>query len=273
MKVEIKEFGITIDNKSPFIFIGGSCVITSRDSALRNCEDIKTITDKLGIPYIYKSSYDKANRTSLGSFRGVGLDEGLKILQEIRSTFNLPVVSDVHSPSEISIAKDVLDIIQIPAFLCRQTDLLLAAGASGKIVNIKKGQFVAPGNMQTAIEKVKAGGSSNIMLTERGTFFGYNSLVVDMSSLPLMADLGVPVIFDAGHSVQSPSFDGVTTGGNRRMIPYLAKAAIATKIAGLFLETDKDPDNAPCDGPNMLAIDQLESLLRTVAKIDAIVKE
>lgn len=254
------------------MFIGGPCVIEGKDHALSCAEQIKKITGALGLGFIYKSSYDKANRSSLRSFRGVGMDEGLRALERVREELDVPVLSDVHTPQEARAAGDVLDVLQIPSFLCRQTDILVAAGGTGKAVNIKKGQFMAPWDMKNAVEKVQNAGSDRVMLTERGTTFGYNNLVVDMASLSEMARLDVPVIFDAGHSVQRPGGLGHATGGNRELIPVLARAAVAVGVDGLFLETHPDPDSAPCDGPNMWPIDRLENLLESLKKIDEAVK-
>ncbi|VAX14994.1 2-Keto-3-deoxy-D-manno-octulosonate-8-phosphate synthase [hydrothermal vent metagenome] len=271
MSVTIELGDITFDTENPFVFIGGPCVIENYDHALTCAEQIKKITDRLNIPFIFKASYDKANRSSVKSFRGVGMDEGLRTLKKIRDLTGTPVISDIHTPEEATMASEVLDILQIPAFLCRQTDLLVSAGRTGKPVNIKKGQFMAPWDMKTAVEKVQGAGSSPILLTERGTFFGYNRLVVDMTALHEMQKLGPPVVFDAGHSAQLPGGLGSASGGVRDYIPVLARAAIAAKVAGIFLETHPDPDNAPCDGPNMWPINQLEELLTTLKQIDEVV--
>ncbi len=272
MSVTIDPGPIVFGNDSPLVFIGGPCVIENESHALSCAEEIKKITDEVGIGFVYKSSFDKANRTSIHSFRGVGIDEGLKILQKVRESIGVPVLSDVHTPQEATISGEVIDILQIPALLCRQTDLLLAAGATGKAVNVKKGQFMAPWDMKNAIEKVKSAGNDRVMVTERGVSFGYNTLVADMSSLYELAQLGAPVIFDAGHSVQRPGGLGTRSGGNRDLIPTLARAAVAAKVAGIFLETHPDPDNAPCDGPNTWPIGKLKALLATLKEIDEIVK-
>ncbi len=259
---------ISIANKNPFVFIGGPCVIESESKALESAQAIKKITDALKIPFVYKSSYDKANRSSADSFRGVGIDKGLRILEKVKNEIGVPVLSDVHSPEEIKSAKDLLDILQIPAFLCRQTDLLIAAGESGVPVNVKKGQFMAPWDMKNVIEKVEAGGGEKIMLTERGTSFGYNNLVVDMTGIPVMSAFGHPVIFDAGHSAQNPGGLGNMSGGRREAIAPLARCALAVGVAGVFLEVHENPDNAPCDGPNMWPLSELAELLGTLKKID-----
>ncbi|VAX22694.1 2-Keto-3-deoxy-D-manno-octulosonate-8-phosphate synthase [hydrothermal vent metagenome] len=272
MSVIIDPGPIVFDNDAPLVFIGGPCVIENESHALRCAEDIKKITDEVGIGFVYKSSFDKANRTSVHSFRGVGIDEGLRILQKVRESIGVPVLSDVHTPQEATISGEVIDILQIPALLSRQTDLLLAAGATGKAVNVKKGQFMAPWDMKNAIEKVKSAGNDRALVTERGVSFGYNTLVADMASLYELARLGAPVIFDAGHSVQRPGGLGTKSGGNRDLIPTLSRAAVGAKVAGIFLEAHPDPDNAPCDGPNMWPIGDLKTLLVTLKEIDEIVK-
>ncbi len=272
MNVSIQPFNITIGNSLPLVFIGGPCIIENEDHALSCAENIKKVTDKLGVPFIYKSSYDKANRSSITSYRGPGIEKGLRILEKVRATFGIPVLSDIHSPEEAVTAGDVLDVLQIPAFLCRQTDLLVAAGKTDKVVNIKKGQFLAPWDMVNNVEKVRSTGNQKVTVTERGTTFGYNALITDMGSLYEMGRTGTPVIFDAGHSAQSPGGMGKTSGGKRELIPVLARSAVAAKVAGVFLETHPDPDHAPCDGPNMWPIGELEGLLATLVKIDSVVK-
>ncbi|MGK7346260.1 MAG: 3-deoxy-8-phosphooctulonate synthase [Candidatus Nitrospinota bacterium M3_3B_026] len=272
MTITIEPGPVRIGSALPFVFIGGPCVIESEESALAAAARLKETTAALGIGFIYKSSYDKANRSSMESFRGVGMDEGLRVLKKIRDELKIPVLSDVHSPEEAEAAGEALDVLQIPAFLCRQTDLLAAAGRTGKVVNIKKGQFMAPWDMKNAVEKVRAAGGERVTLTERGTTFGYNRLVVDMTSLYEMGRLGVPVIFDAGHSVQSPGGLGHATGGVREHIPVLARSAVAAGVAGVFLETHPDPASAPCDGPNMWPMDELKGLLSSLVKIDRAVK-
>lgn len=262
---------IKIDNKLPFVLIAGPCVVENRDLALSTAEKIIDITSKLNIPYIFKSSYKKANRTSVSSFTGIGDEEALKILEEVRKQFNVPVLTDVHSVEEVKMAAEVVDVLQIPAFLCRQTELLVAAGKTQKPVNIKKGQFLAPDEMKYAADKVASTGNQKILLTERGTTFGYHNLVVDMRSLVIMKRIGYPVIMDATHSVQIPGVGG-KSGGAREFIPYLAKAAISIGIAGLFLETHPEPSKALSDADSQLPLKYLEDLLLQVKEIDNIVK-
>lgn len=262
---------IKIDNKLPFVLIAGPCVVESRDLALSTAEKIIDITSKLNIPYIFKSSYKKANRTSVSSFTGIGDEEALKILEEVREQFNVPVLTDVHSVEEVKMAAEVVDVLQIPAFLCRQTELLIEAGKTQKPVNIKKGQFLAPDEMKYAADKVASTGNQKILLTERGTTFGYHNLIVDMRSLVIMKRIGYPVIMDATHSVQIPGVGG-KSGGAREFIPYLAKAAISLGIAGLFLETHPEPSRALSDADSQLPLKYLEDLLLQVKEIDNIVK-
>lgn len=262
---------IKIDNKLPFVLIAGPCVVERRDLALSTAEKIIDITSKLNIPYIFKSSYKKANRTSVNSFTGIGDEEALKILEEVRKQFNVPVLTDVHSVEEVKMAAEVVDVLQIPAFLCRQTELLIEAGKTQKPVNIKKGQFLAPDEMKYAADKVASTGNQKILLTERGTTFGYHNLVVDMRSLVIMKRIGYPVIMDATHSVQIPGVGG-KSGGAREFIPYLAKAAISIGIAGLFLETHPEPSKALSDADSQLPLKYLEDLLIQVKEIDSIVK-
>lgn len=245
-----------------FQLIAGPCVIESEEMVLSVAKRMKTITDKLGIPYTFKASFDKANRTSLGSFRGPGIEEGLRILQKVKDTYDLPICTDIHEPWQAEKAAEVADVLQIPAFLCRQTDLLVAAAKTGKCINIKKAQFLAPWDMKNCLDKVRQSGNENVMLCERGTTFGYNTLVVDMTGLRVMKAFGVPVIFDATHSVQKPGGNGNSTGGNREFVEYLAKAAIAVGVDGLFMETHPDPDQAKSDGPNMVPLGEMETLLR-----------
>ncbi len=247
-----------------FLFMAGPCVIEGRDFILKTAEKIKEIIDPYGFPFVFKASYDKANRTSVDSFRGVGLDEGLKILQEVRSELDVPVVSDVHSAEEARAAGEVLDVLQIPAFLCRQTDLLVAAGLTGKVVNVKKGQFLAPWDMEHVVKKVESTGNKKILVTERGVSFGYNNLVSDMRSLIIMKKLGVPVIFDATHSVQLPGGGGAVSSGQREFVLPLTRGAVAVGCDGLFLEVHPDPAQAPSDGPNMLDFNGLERLLSQI---------
>ncbi|MGS4988728.1 3-deoxy-8-phosphooctulonate synthase [Roseibium sp. RP-7] len=263
---------VTFSNDAPFSLIAGPCQLESREHALECAAAIKEITDRLGIGVIYKTSYDKANRTSLAGKRGVGMEEAMPIFTEVKEKFGMPVLTDVHSPEQCAPVAEVVDVLQIPAFLCRQTDLLVAAAKTGRVVNIKKGQFLAPWDMKNVLGKVTGSGNANVMLTERGASFGYNTLVTDMRSLPIMAQTGAPVIFDATHSVQQPGGQGASTGGDRTMVPVLARAAVAVGVAGLFIETHPDPDNAPSDGPNMVPLDQLEALLAQLKALDNVVK-
>ncbi len=251
----------------PLLLLAGPCVLESGELAWDIAREMKKICKRLGISYVFKASFDKANRTSLESFRGPGLENGLRQLGRIRSEVGVPVVSDIHESSQVEIAADLLDIIQIPAFLCRQTDLLVAAAKSGAAVNLKKGQFVAPWDMVHAVGKIRAAGCDRLLLTERGTSFGYNNLVVDMRSLPVMRDMGCPVIFDTTHSVQLPGGQGTSSGGQREFIPPLARAAMAAGIDGLFMEVHPDPDKALCDGPNSWPLDKVEALLRQLLAI------
>lgn len=250
-----------------FQLIAGPCVIESEEMVLSIAGQMKQITDELGIPYTFKASFDKANRTSIQGFRGPGIEEGLQILQKVKDTYGLPICTDIHEPWQAAEAATVADILQIPAFLCRQTDLLVAAAKTGKCINIKKAQFLAPWDMKNCLEKVRQSGNDNVMLCERGTTFGYNTLVVDMTGLRVMKDMGVPVIFDATHSVQKPGGNGTSTGGNRQYVEYLAKAAIAVGADGLFMETHPDPDNAKSDGPNMVPLDEMKELLKKLQKV------
>lgn len=256
----------------PAVLIAGPCVIESRDSALRHAEALRRLTERLHVPFIYKSSYDKANRTSGTSFRGLGMHEGLAILAEVKREVGVPVLTDVHAPDEAALAAEAVDVLQIPAFLCRQTDLLLAAGHSGKVVNIKKGQFLAPWDMEHAAEKVASTGNRRICLTERGYAFGYNNLVTDFRALPIMARSGYPVIFDATHSVQLPGGQGGMSGGQREFIPPLARAAVAVGVDGLFMEVHEDPPRALSDSATVFPLEQLTALLQTLCALDALVK-
>lgn len=250
-----------------FKLIAGPCAIESEEMAMDIAEKMKAITDKLGIDYTFKGSFDKANRTSIHSKRGLGIDEGLRILQKVRNTYNIPVATDIHESWQAEPVGKVVDIVQIPAFLCRQTDLLVAAAKTGKCINIKKAQFLAPWDMKNCLQKVVESGNSNVMLCERGTSFGYNTLVVDMTGLIEMKKFGYPVIFDATHSVQKPGGKGDATGGNREYVEYLAKAAIAVGVDGLFMETHQNPDEAWSDGPNMVKLDDMEELLTKLVKV------
>lgn len=250
-----------------FQLIAGPCVIESEEMVLSIAEQMKNITDKLGIPYTFKASFDKANRTSISGFRGPGIEKGLEILKKVKDIYGLPICTDIHEPWQAEKAAEVADILQIPAFLCRQTDLLVAAAKTGKCVNIKKAQFLAPWDMKNCVEKVRQSGNDNVMLCERGTSFGYNTLVVDMTGLRVMKGFGVPVIFDATHSVQKPGGNGTSTGGNREFVEYLAKAAVSVGVDGLFMETHSDPDNAMSDGPNMVPLGEMEELLEKLQKV------
>ena len=253
----------------PLLLIAGPCQVEGRDHALFCSERLANIAANVGMGFVYKSSFDKANRTSADAARGVGIDEGLQILAEVRAAIGCPVLSDVHLPDQCAPAAEVLDILQIPAFLCRQTDLLLAAAATGAVVNIKKGQFLAPWDMTHVAAKVAGVGNEHILLTERGTSFGYNTLVSDMRGLPQMADIGYPVIFDATHSVQQPGGLGGRSGGQREFVPVLARAAVAVGVNGLFMESHEDPDNAPSDGPNMVPLDAMPEILTQLQRLDA----
>ena len=252
----------------PLTLIGGPCVIESEDFTLKMAEGIATICQRLNLPFIFKSSFDKANRTAITSFRGQELDLGLKILQRVKDDVGVPVLTDIHESYQAEIVAEVVDVLQIPAFLCRQTDLLLAAAATGRAVNVKKGQFLAPWDIQHAVHKLEAGGNHNILLTERGTSFGYNTLV-DFRSLPQMREFGYPIVFDATHSVQMPGGQGATSGGQRQFVPYLARAATAVGVDALFMEIHETPDQALSDGPNMVPLAQLEALLQQVLSLRA----
>ncbi|MBE0598792.1 MAG: 3-deoxy-8-phosphooctulonate synthase [Desulfuromonadales bacterium] len=256
----------------PLVLIAGPCVIEEEALTLRIAEQLRRVTGDLGIGLVFKASFDKANRTSVDAFRGQGIAEGLRILARVKAEFGLPVVSDIHDIAQIAPAAEVLDILQIPAFLSRQTDLLIAAGRSGRTVNVKKGQFLAPWDMRNAVGKIEATGNSNILLTERGASFGYNNLVVDMRSFPIMRETGCPVVFDATHSVQLPGGAGTSSGGQRQYVGALSRAAVAAGIDGLFWEVHEDPDQALCDGPNSLYLKDVKGMLEEVLAIDRIVK-
>jgi 2-dehydro-3-deoxyphosphooctonate aldolase (KDO 8-P synthase) len=258
---------ISIGDNSPLTLIGGPCVIESEDFTLKMAEEIRKVCDRLKISFIFKSSFDKANRTSANSFRGQTLEDGLAVLQRVKDEVGVPVLTDIHESYQAAIVAEVADVLQIPAFLCRQTDLLLAAAATGRAVNVKKGQFLAPWDMKNVVKKLEVGGAKNILLTERGTSFGYNTLVVDLRGLPQMRELGYPVVFDATHSVQMPGGQGDKSGGQRHFIPYLARAAAAVGIDALFMEIHENPDAAPSDGPNMVPLENLEDILRQVLNI------
>lgn len=263
---------VTIGNDLPFTLIAGPCQMETRDHAMMMAENLVTICQKLDIPLIYKTSFDKANRTSATAQRGIGLDGALPVFEEIKKTFNIPVLTDVHSEQHCADVADTLDVLQIPAFLCRQTDLLNAAAKTGKVVNIKKGQFLAPWDMQNVAKKMEHAGNTNLLLTERGASFGYNTLVSDMRGLPIMAETGYPVIFDATHSVQQPGGLGGASGGQRQYVTTLARAATAVGVAGLFMETHQDPDNAPSDGPCMVPLKWMEELLKQLKDFDSLSK-
>ena len=263
---------IKIGGKMPFVLIAGPCVIENRELALKTAIAIKKIASKLKVPFIFKASYDKANRTSVNSFRGPGIRRGLEILQEIKNQVKVPILSDVHSIGEVDQAAEVLDILQIPAFLCRQTDLLIAAGKTKKVVNIKKGQFLAPTDIKQAIKKIEHTGNKKILLTERGTSFGYNNLVTDFRSLAIMGKTGYPVVFDATHSVQQPGGLGNVSGGNSEFVPLLSRCSVAAGCDAVFMEVHPNPKKALSDGPNMLALNKLEKLLVDLKAIDKIAK-
>ncbi|MDR1234122.1 MAG: 3-deoxy-8-phosphooctulonate synthase [Holosporales bacterium] len=269
----MKIWNVKLSNELPFVLIGGPCAIESRSHARFVGEKTKEICDSLGVGYIFKSSFDKANRTSIYGPRGVGIDEGLEALAEVREKLEVPVLTDVHLPSQCDIIAKVVDVIQIPAFLCRQTDLLEAAAKTGKPVNVKKGQFMSPHDMDHVVTKLKHFGATEVLLTDRGSCFGYNALVSDFRGLPIMAKTGCPVIFDATHSVQAPSSLGKFSGGDRDFSPLLARAAIAVGVAGIFLEVHDNPDRAPCDGPNMLHIKSLKQLLVELIELDNVSKK
>jgi len=272
MNREVKIGKIKIGKSAPFVLIAGPCVIEGRDAAAKTAIAIKKITSKLGVPFIFKASYDKANRTSITSFRGPGLVKGLEILKGIKERAGVPVVSDVHSVEEVAAAAEVLDIIQIPAFLCRQTDLIVAAGETGRAVNVKKGQFLAPWDVAQIVKKIEDTGNRNILLTERGTSFGYNNLITDFRSLSIMRATGYPVVYDVSHSVQKPGGLGKASGGDSSFIPLLARCGIAAGCDAVFMEVHPNPKKALSDGPNMLALNQLEGLLKDLLAIDKIVK-
>ncbi|MBI5167018.1 MAG: 3-deoxy-8-phosphooctulonate synthase [candidate division NC10 bacterium] len=270
MTREVHIGDVHIGGGHPLALIAGPCVIEGEEALLRTASRLQEICVRADLPLIFKSSFDKANRTSLHSFRGPGLEEGLRILSRVKEELGLPILSDIHEASQVDMAAEVLDVLQIPAFLCRQTDLLLAAGKTGKTVNVKKGQFLSPWEAQHLLEKIVSTGNNRVLLTERGTSFGYNNLVVDMRALPIMRGFGYPVIFDATHSLQLPGGAGSSSSGLRQFVPHLARAAVATGCDGLYLEVHEDPDSAPCDGPNMLRMEDLPTLLEQVKRIDAI---
>lgn len=258
--------------KNEIFLIAGPCVIESEEIVFKTAERLTEITQKLGIPFIFKSSYDKANRSSIKSYRGPGIKKGLEILNKLKETFNVPIISDVHSVEEIEIAKELLDVIQIPAFLCRQTDLIVEAGRTGKPINVKKGQFLAPWDLKNIIEKIKSTSNEKIIITERGTSFGYNNLVVDFRSFPIIRSMGVFVVFDATHSVQLPGGAQVCSSGQREFVPYLSRAAVACGVDGLFFEVHPEPDKALCDGANMISLKDFQSLLQSLIEIYKVAK-
>ncbi|MCV6577033.1 MAG: 3-deoxy-8-phosphooctulonate synthase [Cohaesibacter sp.] len=264
---------VQFGNDLPLSVMAGPCQMESRDHAMEMAAALKEISDNLGIGIVYKSSFDKANRTSLTAARGVGLNKAVEVFAEIKDRYGLPVVTDVHEVHQCAPAAEVVDILQIPAFLCRQTDLLVAAAKSGAVINVKKGQFLAPWDMQNVVTKLTESGNANVMLTDRGTSFGYNTLVTDFRGLPIMSQTGAPVIFDATHSVQQPGGQGSSSGGQREFIGTLSRAAVAVGVAGVFLETHQDPDNAPCDGPNMIPVQNLQDLLKTLMAFDKLAKQ
>lgn len=263
---------LVIGNDRPLTIISGPCQLESEDHAQMIAGRMKEACDAVGAQYVFKASYDKANRTSLSGKRGLGIDEGLKVLQSVGRANGVPVLTDVHNEAQCAIAADAVDILQIPAFLCRQTDMLLAAGNTGAAINVKKGQFLAPWEMQNIVTKIESTGNKRILLTERGTTFGYNTLVVDMRSLPQMAQTGYPVVMDATHSVQQPGGRGGSSGGQREFAPVMARAAAAIGVAAIFMETHEDPDNAPSDGPNMIYLDQMPKLIETLMQFDRLAK-
>jgi 2-dehydro-3-deoxyphosphooctonate aldolase (KDO 8-P synthase) len=269
----VKIGGIAIGNGGPLSLIAGPCVVENAPSALRHARAIQKIAKRLRIPFIYKSSYDKANRSSHTTFRGLGIDKGLMILERVKGETGLPILTDVHTAEDAVKAARVADVLQIPAFLCRQTDLLVAAADTGRVVNVKKGQFLAPWDMKNIVEKIAARGNRRILLTDRGTSFGYNTLVSDFRAIPIMRAFGYPVIFDATHSVQQPGGRGTSSGGERQFVPVLAQAAVAAGADGVFMEVHKDPDHAPSDGPNMVRLKDLEKLLERLLKLSRVVRD
>ncbi|MBS0234760.1 MAG: 3-deoxy-8-phosphooctulonate synthase [Proteobacteria bacterium] len=270
---QVRVRDVLFANDAPIAVLAGPCQMESRAHALEMAAALSEISKKLGFGLVYKSSFDKANRTSLTGRRGIGLDAALPVFAEIRETYGLPVVTDIHEVAQCAPVAEVVDVLQIPAFLCRQTDLLIAAAKTGRVVKIKKGQFLAPWDMKNVVAKVTGSGNPNVLVTERGSSFGYNTLVVDMRALPQMAETGAPVIFDATHAVQQPGGQGTSSGGDRRFVPTLARAAVAVGVAGLFIETHQDPDKAPSDGPNMVPLKDFGALIADLQAIDAVVKK
>ncbi len=273
MKIhKIKCSNFEIANDKPFTLIAGPCQLESEDHAIKISSELKRITSSLKINLIYKTSFDKANRTSLKGKRGIGLEKSLPIFDRIRNEVGIPVLTDVHTAEQCAIVANHVDVLQIPAFLCRQTDLLIAAANTGKIINVKKGQFLAPWDIANVIKKIEESGNKNILITERGASFGYNTLVSDMRALPIMSKYGFPIVFDATHSVQQPGGMGEKSGGQREFVPHLARAAIAVGVGAIFIETHEDPDNAPSDGPNMVPLNEIKTLLKKLSEIDKIIK-
>ena len=270
--LKVKCANFEISNDKSFTLIAGPCQLENEVHAIKISTELKKITSELGINLIYKTSFDKANRTSLKGKRGMGLEKSLPIFDKIRKEVGLPVLTDVHTAEQCTILKDHVDVLQIPAFLCRQTDLLIAAAKTGKIINVKKGQFLAPWDMANVVKKIEDSGNKNILITERGASFGYNTLVSDMRALPIMARFGFPIVFDSTHSVQQPGGMGEKSGGQREFVPYLARAAIAVGVGAIFMETHEDPDNAPSDGPNMVPLNEVKALLKKLTEIDKLVK-
>jgi len=268
----VKIGNVTFSNSAPFALIAGPCQMETREHAFDMAGRLKEMTDKLGIGLVYKSSFDKANRTSLKAQRGIGLEKAMEVFADLKKEFGFPVLTDIHTEEQCAEVAPVVDVLQIPAFLCRQTDLLIAAAKTGRAVNVKKGQFLAPWDMKNVLSKITESGNPNVLATERGVSFGYNTLVSDMRSLPIMAGLGAPVVFDATHSVQQPGGQGGSSGGQREFVETLARAAVAVGVAGLFIETHQDPDNAPSDGPNMVAVDKMPALLEKLMAFDRIAK-
>ena len=264
---------IQFSNESPFVLIAGPCQMESAEHGMEMAQALVELTEKLHIPFVFKASFDKANRTSISGVRGMGLDKALTAFADIKSKLNCPVLTDIHEPFQCPIAAEVIDVLQIPAFLCRQTDLVVAAGQTGRIINVKKGQFMAPWDMKNVVAKLESTGNHNIILTERGVSFGYNTLVVDMRSLPIMKQTGYPVVFDATHSVQQPGGQGLSSGGQREFAPVLANCAVTTGIAGVFIETHETPETAPSDGPNMIPLKEMEKVLLRLKQYDSIAKQ
>ena len=271
-QVEVKCGKLTISNNNPFTLIAGPCQLENENHAIDVAKKLKEITDKLSIGLIYKTSFDKANRTSLKGKRGAGLEKSLPVFDKIRKDLGIPVLTDIHNVEQCALVSKHVDVLQIPAFLCRQTDLLIAAAKTGKVINVKKGQFLAPWDMVNVTKKISDSGNKNILVTERGASFGYNTLVSDFRSIPIMSKNGYPVVFDATHSVQQPGGLGEESGGQREFVEYLARAAVAVGVAAVFMETHPDPDNAPSDGPNMVPLSKMENLLKQLLKIDQLIK-